>query len=139
MVFLQKLFRFVMGFLVMFVENLKGTKTVTEIRSPKNALGNLTGYAIAGYQINIYCQRKHYRRSYDKWFIPDQHHITYRVFSVVTNDAPDGLKMACELDVDLPSMLPEYVNDEQQRSAVVQAYLDILVSRLGPQQQSKIG
>lgn len=126
----RALFKYFGAFLL-FWESLKGKKTVREIKHPKNALGHLVGYSVAGYTLEIYCQRKHYRRSYDKWFIPNKDHMAYRVFSVVSADAPDSLKKACELDVDIPALLPPAIDDHAHRQAVVNAYLDLLIERLG--------
>lgn len=119
------------GAVFLLWERLKGTKTVREVKHPDNALGHLTGYSVAGYSLDVYCQRKHYRRSYDKWFVPNQDHMAYRVFSVVSQDAPDSLKKACELDIDIPALLPHAVSDHGHRQAAVNAYLDILIERLG--------
>lgn len=122
------------GWWWLLLESFKGTKTVQEIQHPRNALGHLTGYSVSGYRLEIYCQKKHYRRHYDKWFIPNEDHVAYRVFSVVSQDAPLGLKKACELDVDIPALLPPAAPDAVQRRAVIDAYLDILIERLGPLQ-----
>lgn len=89
------------------------------------------GYSVSGFTIEIFCQRKRYRRYYDNWFVPNNDHIAYRVFSVVSSDAPDILKQACELDLDIPALLPSFVPDEGQREEVVKAYLDLLIQRLG--------
>lgn len=117
---------------IILVEQLKGNKVFQEIKHPRNCLGQLAGYSIAGYRIEIFCQRKHYRRVYEAWFIPNTNHIAYRVFSVVTADAPERLKEACKLDIDIPALLPEIVGDHMLRQAAVDAYLDILIEKLGP-------
>jgi hypothetical protein len=122
--------KYLSGILLLW-ESLKGTKTVREVKHPSNTLGQLVGYSVAGYKLEIYCQRKHYRRSYDKWFIPNKDHMAYRVFSVVSQDAPDSLKKACELDIDIPALLPLAIDDHGHRQAAVNAYLDILIARLG--------
>ncbi len=57
--------------------------------------------------------------------------MAYRVFSVVSDDAPEPLKKACELDIDIPALLPPSVDDHGHRQAAVNAYLDILIERLG--------
>jgi len=118
--------------LLSFFQRLKGHYSVEEIKHPRNALGSLTGYSLSGYTIEIFCQRRHYRRYYDNWFVPNKDHIAYHVFSVVSSDAPTVLKQACELDLDIPALLPSFVPDEGQREEVVHAYLDLLIHRLGP-------
>jgi len=115
---------------LLFVERLKGNTTVIEIKTPKNLVGHLTGYSVHGYEIQIFCQKRHYRRSYDSWYIPNVNHIAYRVFSIVTNDAPDRLKKACELDIVIPELMAETIDERRQRQAAIDAYLDILAQSL---------
>lgn len=117
--------------LLMLYERWKGTKTVHEVKGPGNALGNLQGYCVRGYQLTIFCQRKEYRVKYDKWYIPNRSRYTYRVTSLVTNDAPCVLKQACELDVDLPAFVSRFNFDQVIFKSVVNAYLDLLEKRIG--------
>ena len=114
----------------MIFEKIKGTTTVMEVSTPKNLIAHLTGYSIYGYEIQIFCQKRHYRRNYDKWYVPNANHVAYRVFSMVTNDAPDTLKKACELDIVIPQLLSETIDEKRQRQAAIDAYLDILAQTL---------
>ncbi len=113
-----------------YFEKLKGRKTVYEVRLPKNALGHLTGFNVSGYEVSIYCQKKQYKRKYDNRFIPDEFMTVYHVFSAVSNDAPEKLRAACELEADLPCQLSSFVDDEGQKEAAVLAYLDLLAQKL---------
>jgi hypothetical protein len=122
----------VLCWLVSFFQHLQGHYSVEEVKHPKNFLGSLVGYSVSGYTIEIFCQRRQYRRSYVKWFIPDKDHISYHVYSRVSPEAPAILQQACELDLDIPALLPAFVPDSGQREEVVRAYLDILIQRLGP-------
>jgi len=115
---------------LLLLERIKGNTTVVEIKTPKNLVGHLTGYSIHGYEIQIFCQKRHYRRSYDKWYIPNDNHVAYRVFSIVTNDAPNKLKKACELDIVIPELMSENIDERRQRQAAIDAYLDILAQSL---------
>lgn len=116
--------------LLLYLERLKGKKTVYEVKLPKNALGHLVGYAVSGYEVRIYCQKKQYKRMYDSRLIPDKDTVLFRVFSVVSNDAPALLREACELDVDIPCQLSPLIDDEGQKDAAIQAYLDMLAAKL---------
>ncbi len=111
-------------------ERWRGPKTVYEVKLPSHALGSLKGFAVRGYEIIIYCQRKEYHVKYVKWYVPDTVHVTYQVFSVVTNDAPKALKKACELDVDLPALVHNWNFNNEIRRAQVLAYLDLLEKRM---------
>jgi hypothetical protein len=121
-----------LGALIVFLERMKGRWTLKEVKHPRNNLGRLSGFSVQGYGLEIYCHRRHYRRHYDKWFIPNKDRMAFHVFSMVSPDAPDMLQKACELVLDIPQFLPSYASDEAQREAAVQAYLDILIERLGP-------
>lgn len=125
-----------LGSLFLLLERIKGTKTVLEIKSPQNALGHLAAYDVSGFEINIYCQLKHYHRAYDKWYAPNKSIWVYHIFSVVSNDAPDVIRQACELDIDLPSQFPAFVDKEYQKDEAIRAYLDLLISRFGDEFQS---
>lgn len=118
-------------FLLMCYVRWKGTKTVHEIESHKNTLGHLKGYCVRGYQLTIFCQRREYLVKYDKWYIPNYRRYTYRVMSVVTNDAPPVLKKACELDIDLPCFVSHFHFNEILVKSAVHAYLDLLEKRVG--------
>jgi hypothetical protein len=127
---IRKGFQTIVGVLFCLIERMKGNKTVYEIRHPKYNLGSLTGYSVSGYELNIHCQLKEYRRSYDKWFIPDEFHMVYHVYSTVSNDAPELLKSVCGFDIDFPALLPNGSSIDNQRKAAVDAYLDILIQKL---------
>jgi hypothetical protein len=125
-----------LGSLFLITERIKGTKTVLEIKSPKNSLGYLLAYAVSGYEISIYCQVKRYHRIYDKWFAPNRYIVVYRVFSVVSNDAPENIRTACELDIDIPEQLHNAVSEQHQKDEAIRAYLDLLINRLGEEFRS---
>lgn len=112
------------------IEKIKGSTIVTEISTPKNLVAHLTGYSIFGYEIQIFCQKRHYRRSYDKWYVPNANHVAYSVFSIVSNEAPVTLKKACELDIVIPQLMGENIDEKRQKQAAVDAYLDILAQTL---------
>jgi hypothetical protein len=118
-------------------EELKGTKVVKEIIPRDMLQGHLTGYAVAGYEIRLYCQKKTYRREYHWWCIPNREYATYRVFSIVSPDAPTALRKACELEIDLPQMIPSLVSQSYQKQVAIQAYLDILMERIRFEKEEK--
>lgn len=118
---------------LLLIRRFKGHYFVEEIKHPKNTLGSLIGYSVSGYTIEIFCQKRHYRRHYDSWFVPNEDHVAYHVFSTASSGAPEILKQACQLDLDIPALLPSFVPDEGQREEVVRTYLDLLIQRLGPE------
>lgn len=119
----------VISYFLIVTEFLKGRKTITEIKYPINEKEYLE-VNFNNCQLKIYCHKKQFRRSYDYWLIPNGHHSVYSVFSVITDSAPDELKKACQLKLDIPALLPEVVEDEYQRLTVMHAYLDILIEEL---------
>lgn len=120
----------ILGIALFLFERWRGPKTVYERRQPNNQLGCLKGFAVRGYEIIIYCQRKQYVVEYERWYVPNRVTTTYQVFSVVTNDAPKALRKACELDVDLPALVHNWNFDNEIRRAQVLAYLDLLEKRM---------
>ena len=118
------------GAILWILERTRGTKSVIEVKRTNNELGSLKGFAIRGYEVAIYCQRKEYSIRYDHWYIRDRTKLTYNVFSVVSNDAPKALRIACELDVDLPALVSNWNFDNEIRRAQVHAYLDLLEKRM---------
>ena len=126
----MQLLRSILGSIFIFLERLKGNKVVCDVSIPNNVVGLLTGYSMYGYEIQIFCKKRHYRRKYDKWFIPNDDHAAYEVFSIVSNDAPDSLKKACKMELVIPRLLAEPVSEARQRQAAVDAYLDILAQTL---------
>jgi len=119
------------GLLFMLYDRIKGTKTVYEILGPNNALGNLQYTTDCGYQLTIFCQRKEYLVKYDKWYIPNRSHRTYRVMSLATGDVPCKLQKACELDIDLPSMVSNVAPEKYIAKTMINAYLDLLQAKIG--------
>lgn len=130
LLFLYSVFRAACSVVLALWEKVRGTKTVHEIKGPENALGSLKGYTVRGYELTIFIQRKEYVVKYDRWYIPNTKHHTYRVMSLVTNDAPEALKKACELDVDLPGFIHPFNFKDEIRRSVVRAYIDMLILRL---------
>lgn len=120
----------VLDALFLLFKGLKGKSSVREEYRPPDLMAFLTGYSISGYEVRLYCQKKYYIREYWRWFVPNEHFATYRVFSAVTNDAPTSLKHACEFEVELPPMAPSFLSLNLQRKAAVQAYLDIVIERM---------
>jgi len=118
------------GAYLWLLERIRGTKSVVEVKRTSNELGSLKGFAIRGFEVAIYCQRKEYSIRYDRWYIRDRTRMTYNVFSVVSNDAPKALRIACELDVDLPALVSNWNFDNEIRRTQVHAYLDLLEKRM---------
>lgn len=115
----------------MLCERMRGAKTVIEILGPNNALGNLQCTTDCGYQLTVFCQRKEYLVKYDKWYIPNRSHRTYRVMSLATGDVPCNLQKACELDVDLPEMVTSVAPEKFIAKTMINAYLDLLQAKIG--------
>lgn len=122
--------------LFLWAERAKGARCVEEIHSPQSLSAQLTGYAVSGYEISLYCQTKQYLCRHLAWWVPNRVFTTYHVFSVVSSDAPQSLREACALDVPLPAMSPRYVSRKLQKKLALNAYLDLLIERLRQQNLS---
>jgi hypothetical protein len=114
------------------LEQLKGRKRVTErIVLSKRFTTQLTGQSLTGYEITIYCQKRHYHLQYEDWFIPNRNLYMYEVYGLVSNDAPEVLKAACQDHVCIPELLPNVVPEDCQEKEAIQAFLDIVINRMG--------
>lgn len=122
--------KLVLGVILFLYERFLGPKTVTEMRQPSDAIGSLKGYAVKGYELTIFCQRRRYVVCYDRWWVPNRTRVLYRVYSVVTHDAPLSLKKACELDVHLPELISNWNFDNEVRRSQILAYLDLLEKKM---------
>lgn len=111
------------------VQKVKGRSTLAYLPNRKNLVEDLTAYSIAGYEIRIYCQRELYKRKYDHWYIPSEILVSYLVYGVATNDAPQALKDVCEFDLKV-DIKPEFIWDYHDRQIAVKAYLDAVIERL---------
>lgn len=130
----MKNFKKALGSLFLVLERIKGDSRVVEMTIPFSVKpGHLVAKNFAGYEINIYCHRRHLRRIYAKPYVPDKHFILYRVISVVSSDAPLVIRRACELDTEIPSLLPSFVAEESQKMAAISAYLDLVIGRIEDQ------
>ncbi len=120
-----------LSLIYILVSRAKGPSIVEELHVPGDLLGPpLTGHSTDGYEITIYCRKKRYRRRYERWFGSTQDLTMYQVYSTVSSDAPDALRRACELDRDFPPFHPEFISDEVQKEAAINAYLDLVADRL---------
>ncbi|EKD22631.1 MAG: hypothetical protein ACD_84C00031G0002 [uncultured bacterium] len=116
--------------LFLLIVRLKGKNKFIEVKCNDVVIGRLVAYSILGHEIEICCQKKHYRRQYDKWFISDKDVIVYRVFSITSSNMPEAIKKLFRLDLDIPAFLPVGMCEDTQQHTVINAYVDILLDRL---------
>ena len=112
------------------VEKVKGRSTLNYIPTQKNLVEDLTAYSIAEYEIRIFCHQERFRRKYDHWYIPSEIMISYRVYGVVTNNAPDNLRDVCEFDVRVGIEHSKFIWDYDSKQIAIKTYLDVLIERL---------
>lgn len=111
-------------------EKVKGKGQVQREAHKANFAEDLIACSLAGYEIRIYCQKELYRRKYDLWFIPNERAISYRVYGVVSNTAPQKLKDICEFDLKIAVSTSRFSNGNDKRQHAIKAYLDVLIERL---------
>ena len=124
------IFKRAFNILILFVESLNGKRIIIEIDHPENTIGYLSIHTISGHAVDIHCHRKHYKRVYINWFVPNKNYIAYIVFSKIESGAPDYLNKICEFELVIPALLPSSVNDYTQRRAAICAYLDMIMKKL---------
>ena len=108
---------------------LKGNRTFTLVHHPFNE----DDYLSVDFQeciLKVYCIKKQYKSNYNKWYIPVDTYSIYTVYSDISPLATESLKKACELKIDIPAILPEFINSKAHKIAVTHAYLDLIIDRL---------
>jgi hypothetical protein len=117
----------------LLVEKLKGSRSIKETTEYEDPiLGTLVGYSVSGYQIQVFCRKKSYRKKYARWFVPPTDLVMYHVYSIISHDAPESLKKACALEITIPRPRPEFLDDEYQKDAAIEWYLDLLIQKMSP-------
>lgn len=119
----------------LFVEKLKGSKSVKDVSvpSPEDFSATLVGYSVSGWEIRIHCVRKQYQKQYSRWFVPTSSIDLYHVYSVVGSGAPASLREACSLEITIPPPHPDFLSDAYQKDAAIEWYLDLLIQRMRPE------
>ena len=124
------LFLRILGYFFLFVEKLKGRRVVREIVFHTDDSQYLEVVLTDGSVLKIYCAVRLYRREYDHWLVPHDHKTVYQLSSTISETASAELKQASDFKVDIPSLLPESMPCKYKRTAVLHAYLDIMLHRL---------
>lgn len=120
--------------MVLWWEQWKGSKTIEEIMGTI-APETLTAESVLGYQLQICCRQRHYRRVYQHWFIPNQDFAVFEVYAITSQVAPEALRRACERSYFFPALRPRGVFPHVQEQAAIAAYLDLLIQRLQLEQR----
>jgi hypothetical protein len=115
----------------LWLESVKGPKKVSQAVVIQTERANsLRVIHQSGYDITIYCQRKEFLKEYEWDAMPSRTYVVYYVFSRPTPDAPDLIQQACRLEVTFPPLVPEYVEDEIQKRAAIDAYVDLITDKV---------
>lgn len=109
-----------------------GPSTFKEIAYKPCLASKVTATSIGGYELSVYCRTRHYARLYSCPLVPTQHIVLHQVYSVVSADAPESLRKACEATITVPAWMHWCVNNDTQEALAVRSYLDILIDRLEP-------
>jgi hypothetical protein len=125
------LYQRIASWILSYLGSLKGHATLQRVHSKPSLEEDLTAYSVSGYEIRIFCKLEHNRRKYDKWFIPTEDVISYRLYGVVSPDAPTALREVCEFDVCVPYQRQRFIwSSSISRSEAIKEYLDVLITRL---------
>jgi hypothetical protein len=115
----------------LWFERIKGPKKVSQAVVIQTERANtLRVIHQSGYDITIYCQRKEFLKEYEWDAMPTQTYVVYYVFSRATFDAPELIKQACRLEVTFPPLVPQYLDEEVQKRAAIDAYVDLITDKL---------
>lgn len=119
-----------LSWLLLKWEQTKGASTVYELFAPARLTAKLVATSLMGYELSVFCRKKHYTRIYERFFVPAGHHVIYQITATASNDAPQALKDACELELSISSSTHWTVDEDFQERLAVQAYLDLVIAHL---------
>lgn len=94
------------------------------------SVNELRVISIAGHGLNVRIERRAFRQTRGCRFSITRLHVCYRVTSTPLGDVPESFRVACELILTVPRLLPAFCYEHQQQAKAIDAYLSLLVSRL---------
>jgi len=109
------------------IELIKGPFTLLEINSQNSDIESMIGHSVKGYSIKIHCQERNYLCRYKKWYVKNHVKTVYHVFTEVSSDAPESLRLFCERRRDFPKLLNGLMPSASQKEAAIRAYLDLII------------
>lgn len=109
------------------IEVIRGPFTLLEINSESSEIESMIGHSINGFTIKIHCQERNYLCRYRHWYVLDRVKTVYHVFTEVSPDAPESLKVFCERKRDFPKLLNGLMPSASQKEAAIRAYLDLII------------
>lgn len=131
----MRVFFKLISLIFIILERLKGHKTVIVVHPPTTG-NEYFEVKFFDLELRIFCRKKQYRRKYDKWYVLGDKRSVYQAYSMVVGEYKhpnginlDDLRMACALDVDIPALLPEFVEFKYHRVVIIHAYIDIITER----------
>jgi hypothetical protein len=98
---------------------------------PERELSSLTVYTVHGYELSIFCAATYYERHYSRFYMPMRLMANYHVYTLVPPEAPERLRaIAGSFAADIPRQYSSLATEVKQKQGAVEAYLDLLISRL---------
>ncbi len=119
-------------------EQVLGPRTVIDVTQPRTHLESLSGHSHEGYVTQVFCQELKYKVRYQRWFVPDRHYYVYKVFCTVQGKAPEALLRAFARECSFPLLLTEWSSSTAQKTAAIEAYLDVIHADLQRSQKNGV-
>ncbi|SAK59443.1 hypothetical protein AWB81_01846 [Caballeronia arationis] len=110
------------------IARLQGPSWVQE--STKGEVSSLSIHTVQGYDLSICVEATYYERRYERFYMPSRLMASYHVYTLVPPEAPERLRMiAGNFTADIPRPYT-WANEIIQKQGAIEAYLDVLISRL---------
>ena len=125
-----KLLGLVLSKFFLLFEGMKGLRYFEQAEVFKNTVTSIKVMTMGGFTITIHIKETKWLCRYKHPLIPNKYYGVFHIYSEASHDCPEKIKKACKLKIDLPWLMPWFVDEFIQKQVVVQAYIDLLKSNM---------
>lgn len=120
----------VIDFIYVILTKIKGKRKLAFFPLTKKVYTTLEVVTIYGYDIKIHCKCVAFKYVYKKNYLPTKRYYVYSAYGECDDKAPEALKKIIKTKIYFPRLVPFYVSAQANNKIIVEAYLDILISKL---------
>lgn len=129
MKFLIRLMEPFLTYVYLKVINYRGTSLMYELPEEKLTEEDISVVSVDGYKVGFFCQEVRYKMEYSKTSFTREF-VVFRLYAKVDDTAPEDLRIVTKDTVHLPTIVPGFVSMKLQRRLLLEAYVDILKTRI---------
>ncbi len=122
-------------FIIFNIFRYRPVKHVKMLNEKSTDTTELIVVSVKGFQTTFKCQKMTYKAVYESRLIPDEYFIVYKLSAVHSEDIPDNLRSVLSAVHYLPSFSRFYITEEDRRTMLLEAYVDLVSSELDQNQK----